>query len=130
MHKTVVQGIPEPVEFSFEGRKFVQYGISPVKLAELQVKGRKEPEGTKRNPIIKNGKRYVYNPQGKLVLLEHFDPETMERFTLTKDAKLSSDSIERMNEFSSKQVVLDDECPEVPDELVAAILQKAREQRK
>lgn len=129
MSETAKTAIPTPMEFFFDGRRFLQYGISPVKLAAIEMKERKKEKETRKNPIIKDGVPYVLTAEGKMVRLEHFDPETMEKFTLTKDAVLTKEQVERMREFASMPVEVDEECPEISDDQIATILQKAIDQK-
>ena len=69
-------------------------------------------------------------PEGRMVRLEHFDPVTMEKFILTQSAVLTKEKVERMREFAAIPAVADDETPELTDEQISAILQKAIDQKK
>ena len=130
MSETVGTSIPRPMEFFLDGRRFLQYGISPVKLAAIKALQKTDGKGTKRDPVIKDGIPYVRTAEGRMVRLEHFDSETMEKFTLTANAVLTKEKVERMREFAAKPVVVDDECPELTDDQISAILQKAIDLRK
>ena len=118
------------MEFYLDGRRFLQYGISPVKLAAIKAQQKTGAKGTKKDPVIKDGIPYVRTTEGKMVRLEHFDPNTMEKFTLTPNTVLTKEKAERMREFAAKPVEVDDECPELTDDQISAILQKAIEQKK
>lgn len=130
MNEQVTKSIPTPVEFFLDGRRFLQYGISPVKIASLLAEERKRNKVKRTEPIYKDGVAYIRASDGRLVRLEHFDPETMEKYTLTPDAVLSREVVNRMEDFALKAEVVDEDCPELSDEQISSILQKAIEQRK
>ena len=130
MNETTGTMIPTPVEFSVDGRCFVQYGMSPVRMAALRAASRKDKKGTRSNPIIKNGKEYVYASDGRLIVLEHFDKKTVAHNTLPVETALTKEKIERLNEFEKKAVEPDDECPEISDDQIDQILKKAIELKK
>ena len=119
------RAIPKPLEFYSDGMRFVQYGMSPVRMAALRAAERKAAKGTRKNPIIKNGKEYVFTADGHFVVLEHFDRKTVTQHTLYPDMILTREKVERLKEFESKPVEPDDECPELSDEEVSEILQDA-----
>ena len=125
-----VRLLPRPVEFFEDGWRFVQYGMSPVRMAALRSSERKAPKGTKKNPIIKDGKEYVYTSDGRFVVLEHWDRDTVTQNTLSVETVLTKEKIERLKEFESKPVEIDEDCPELTDDEISAILQDAIEQRK
>lgn len=122
--------IPKPSEFVVEGRRFVQYGMSPVKMASLRAEARKSAKGTKKNPIIKDGKEYVYGPDGRLLLLEHLNRLDVARKRLSADTALTKEKMERLREYEAKPVEPDDECPELSDNLISDILERAKAQKK
>ena len=130
MSETIKKSIPKPMEFYSDGRRFLQYGISPVKLAAIKAQQKNGAKSTKRDPVIKDGIPYVRTAEGKIVRLEHFDPDTMEKFTLTPNTVLTKEKADRMREFAVMPVVVDDECPELTDDQISTILQKAIEQKK
>ena len=130
MSETVRASLPKPMEFFVGSRRFLQYGISPVKLAAIKAQQKSAEKGIKRDPVIKDGIPYVRTAEGRMVRLEHFNPETMEKFTLTPNTVLTQEKAERMREFAAKPTVVDDECPELTDDQISAILQKAIEQKK
>ena len=45
---------------------------------------------------------YIYNNRGKLGKLEFFDPETMEEFILTPDARLAEEQERQLAESESR----------------------------
>ena len=122
--------IPKPTEFVVDGRRFVQYGMSPVKMASLRAAARRSAKGTRKNPIIKDGKEYVYGPDGNLLILEHLDRAVVTRNMLSTDTALTKEKVERLREFEAKPVEPDDECPELSDDLITDILEKAKAQKK
>lgn len=130
MSETIKKSIPKPMEFYSDGRRFLQYGISPVKLAAIKAQQKNGAKSAKRDPVIKDGIPYVRTAEGKIVRLEHFDPDTMEKFTLTPNTVLTKEKADRMREFAVMPVVVDDECPELTDDQISTILQKAIEQKK
>ena len=125
-----VRSIPKPVEFYEDGWRFVQYGMSPVRMAALRAAGRKAAKGTQTNPIIKDGKEYIYTADGRFVVLEHFDREYVVSHTLPVETALTKEKVERLKEFESKAVEPDDECPELSDDEISEILQDAIAQKK
>ena len=61
---------------------------------------------------------YVYNSLGTLVRLEYFDPETMEEFILTPDARLTEEQKRQLAESESNPMAFDEDCPEsTPEQL-------------
>ncbi|MBQ8093969.1 MAG: hypothetical protein IJ242_10395 [Clostridia bacterium] len=122
--------IPEPTEFIADGRRFVQYGMSPVKMASLRAAARKTAKGTRKNPIIKNGKEYVYGPDGQLIILEHWNRVDVTKNTLSVDTALTKEKVERLKTFETESVEPDEECPELSDDLIHEILEKAKKQQK
>lgn len=130
MSEAVRTTIPKPIEFVVEGRRFVQYGMSPVKMAALRAAARTVAKGTRKNPIIKDGKEYVYGADGKLVILEHLNRELVSQNTLSVKTALSKEKVERLRAFADKPVEPDDECPEISDDLISEILEKAKRQRR
>ena len=130
MSEAVRTTIPKPNEFVVDGRCFVQYGMSPVKMASLRAAARKAAKGTRKNPIIKGGKEYVYGTDGRLIILEHLNRAVVARNTLSADTALMKEKVERLREFETKPVVPDDECPELSDDLISDILKKAEAQKK
>ena len=129
MSEEIRTTIPKPMEFVAEGRRFVQYGMSPVKMAALRAAARKSAKGTRKDPIIKDGKEYVYDPDGKLIILEYLNRADVARNTLSADTALTREKVERLREFQAKPVVPDDECPELSDDLISKILEKAKVQK-
>ena len=129
MSEALRVSIPKPTEFSADGRSFVQYGMSPVKMASLRASLRKAKKGTRRNPIIKDGKEYVYSSDGRLIVLEHLNREAVAQRTLSVDTALTKEKVDRLKEFESRPVEPDDECPELTDEQIAEILNKAMLQK-
>ncbi len=121
--------LPTPAEFFLDGRRFIQYGISPVKMAAIKIRERKNKRGTRSNPIIKDGKEYIKLSDGRLVQLDHYDPQTMEKYSLSKDSVLTKDAIERLDEFASKTIEPDEDCPELTDEQINSIMRKALAQK-
>ncbi len=121
--------LPTPAEFFLDGRRFIQYGISPVKMAAIRIRERKNKKGTRSNPIIKEGKEYIKLSDGRLVQLDHYDPQTMEKFSLSKDAVLTKEAIDRLDEFASKKIEPDEDCPELTDDQIESIMQKALAQK-
>ena len=116
--KKDMSGLPAPKEVFIDGHRFVKYGISPVKLAEMRAGLHTSQPGTDANPIMKDGCEYVYNSRGKLVRLEHFDPETMEEFILTPDARLTEEQERQLAESENKPMAFDEDCPEsTPEQL-------------
>ena len=122
--------VPKPMEFFEEGRRFVQYGMSPVRMAALRASLRKAAKGTRKNPIIKNGKEYVYTQDGRLIMLEHLNREIVKRHTLSADTALTKEKAERLIYFEKYTVEPDEECPELTDEQISEILQKAVAQKR
>ena len=118
--------VPKPTEFFADGRRFLQYGVSPVKIATIRSTERKSPKGTKKNPIIKNGKEYVYTKEGKLVVLEHLDKETVKRNTVNFNIDDAETQIEKLESLDSKMSEPDEDCPELTEEQLAEIMRKAR----
>lgn len=124
-----LRAIPKPMEFFADGRRCVQYGMSPVRMAALRSAKRKAPKGTRKNPIIKDGKEYIFTEDGRFVVLEHFNKENVAQHTLSVDTALTKEKIERLKEFEAKPVVPDDECPELSDDEISKILQDAIAQK-
>lgn len=130
MSEAIGTTIPKPIEFCVDGRRFVQYGMSPVKMASLRSSWRKAKKGTRKNPIIKGGKEYVYAQDGRLLLLEHFDRNTVERNKLSVETALTKEKAEKLREFNSKPFIPDEDCPELSDDQIARILEEAKAQKK
>lgn len=108
--------IPAPKEVFIGSRRFVKYGISPLKMAEIRAQGR--PRAKTRTPIMKDGYEYVYNSRGKLVRLERFDPQTMEEFYLTPEARLTEEQERQLADSANMPVAADADCPEsTPEQL-------------
>lgn len=113
-----VSELPSPKEVFIDGHRFVKYGISPVKLAELRAGKLTTLTRADADPIMKDGYEYVYNSRGKLVRLEHFDPNTMEEFILTPDARLTEEQERQLAESESRPMSFDEDCPEsTPEQL-------------
>ena len=74
--------------------------------------------GTLENPIYQNGKPFAYNKRGKLVMIENFNPKTMERFTLTRDMKATAEQIQMLKEAKKKPQVFDEDCPPSTDDFL------------
>ena len=109
-------GIPVPKEVFIGTKRFVKYGISPLKMAEIRAKA--NPAKKKQAPIMKDGIEYVYNSRGKLVRLERFDPETMEEFILTPETRLTEEQLRQLADSANRPVVVDEDCPEsTPEQL-------------
>ena len=70
------------------------------------------------NSIMKDGYEYVYNSEGKLVRLDHFDPETMERFVLAPDAALTEEQEKQLADSAELPVTFDEDCPESTPEQI------------
>ena len=121
--------IPTPQEFYVDGFRFVQYGISPVRMAALKSANRKAAKGTRKNPIIKDGKEYVYTENGNFVLLEHLDRETVAHNKLPSSTALTKEKVARLREFSTIPADPDEECPELSEEEISEILREAMLQR-
>ncbi len=117
LHNAVV-ALPTPKEVLIGKKRFLKYGISPVKLAEAIVKQQSSPMGTDANPIMKDGYEYVYNSEGRLVRLDHFDPETMERFVLAPDAALTEEQEKQLADSAEIPVTFDEDCPESTPEQI------------
>ena len=77
--------------------------------------------GTVKNPIMIEGKPFAYNRRGKLVMIEDFDPNTMEKFTLTRDMKLSAEQVAALKEAKKRPQVYDEDCPPSTDEFLAGM---------
>ena len=118
------RAIPKPVEFYEDGWRFVQYGMSPVRMAALRAAGRKAAKGTRKNPIIKDGKEYIYTSDGRFVVLEHLDKGYVANHTLSVETALTKEKVERLKEFESRVAEPDDECPELSDDEISEILQE------
>lgn len=56
--------IPKPTEFVVDGRRFVQYGMSPVKMASLRAAARRSAKGTRKNPSLKMEKSMSMDRMG------------------------------------------------------------------
>ena len=125
MSETARTTIPAPQEFHFDGRRFLQYGISPVKLASMK----KKPQGTQENPVIKDGVEYVYNSKGKLVVLERVDPKTISANSIPHNSAPTKEQIRKMDEYAEKDVEPDADCPELSDEQMAEIMRKAMDKK-
>ena len=114
--RTDQTGIPVPKEVFIGTKRFVKYGISPLKMAEIRAK--ENPSPKKQDPIMKDGLEYVYNSRGKLVRLERFDPETMEEFILTPESRLTEEQLRQLTDSANRPVVVDEDCPEsTPEQL-------------
>ena len=50
---------------------------------------RADEKGTRKNPIIKNGKEYVYGVDGGFVIIEHMNRERVARNTLSVETALT-----------------------------------------
>lgn len=111
-----LSGIPAPKEVFIGTKRFIKYGISPIKMAEIRAK--ENPSSKKQNPIMKDGIEYVYNSRGKLVRLERFDPETMELFILTPETRLTEEQLRQLADSANRPVLFDEDCPEsTPEQL-------------
>ena len=122
--------MPRPIEFTYEGRRFVQYGMSPVKMASMRASMRKAAKGTRKNPIIKDGKEYVYTTDGRLLRLEHHDWEAKKANTVISDKADIQKEIKQLEAMRDEPVGLDAECPELTDEQIAVFLQKTKDEKK
>ena len=78
-------------------------------------------KGIVENPVYIEGKPYAYNRRGKLVMIEDFNPETMERYTLTKDTKATPEQIEEIKEARRRGVIFDEDCPPTTPEMRARV---------
>ena len=125
-----VRMIPKPEEFFADGWRFVQYGMSPVRMAALRSAERKAAKGTRKNPIIKDGKEYIYTSDGHFVVLEHLDRETVGRNKLSAGTALTKEKVQRLKEFEAKPEAYDDDCPELSDDEISEIMQEAIAQGK
>lgn len=110
-------------EVILNGKKYKRPGVSPARMAQAGV-GAKSTHltegdpGTCSNPISQGGYEYVYSRKGRLIRLEHFDPETMERFDLTPDTRLTDEQREMLQRVMSKPVVYTEDCPKsTPEQL-------------
>ena len=54
----------------------------------------------------------------------------MAKKTLSADTALTKEKIERLREFEEKAVEPDDECPELSDDQISDILEKAKAKRR
>jgi len=119
MDEAARNGAPQiltPREVFIGSKRFLKYGISPQKLAEMRA--RENPSASKQTPIMKDGYEYVYNSQGKLVRLEHFDAQTMEEFILTPDAQLTDAQKQQLADSQALPIMADEDCPEsTPEQL-------------
>ena len=93
MREAAGNTIPVPQEFHMDGRRFLQYGISPVKIAAL--KRIYQGQGTSEDPVIRDGIEYVYNSKGKLVKLERVDKKTIEHNSILNDSAPTLDQIKK-----------------------------------
>ena len=121
-------GIPVPKEVYIGTKRFVKYGISPLKMAEIRAK--KNPSKKKQDPIMKDGYEYVYNSRGKLVRLERFDPETMEEFILTPETQLTQEQLRQLAESANRPVIIDEDCPESSPEQLERFRKFGQERNK
>ena len=103
-------GIPAPKEVFIGARRFVKYGISPLKMAEIRAK--QNPPRIKQETMMKDGIEYVYNSRGKLVRLERFDPETMDAFVLTPETRLTEEQLRQLADSEKRPMMIDEDCPE------------------
>lgn len=110
-------------EVVLNGKKYKRPGVSPARMARAGININKidlieGAPGTCSNPIMKDGYEYVYSHSGRLIRLEHFDPETMERFDLTPDVHLTDEQREMLKSVISKPVVYTEDCPKsTPEQL-------------
>ena len=90
-------------------------------VAEVQknmmTDNEKKPRGTINDPIYIDGKPFAYNRRGKLVMIEDYNPETTESFTLTRDTKATPEQIEELKEAHKRGVVFDEDCPPTTPEM-------------
>lgn len=74
--------------------------FTQMKIAEIRAN--KNPSRKKQDPVMKDGYEYVYNSRGKLVRLERFDPETMERqYDSICTTALPNGTVRRGNHFEA-----------------------------
>ena len=110
-------------EVVLHGRKYKRPGVSPARMARAGFATNNNglidgAPGTCSNPIVKDGYEYVYSRNGRLIRLEHFDPETMERFDLTSDVHLTDEQHELLKNVMSKPIVYTEDCPKsTPEQL-------------
>ncbi len=105
---------PVPKVVFIGSKRYVKYGISPLKLAEL--KAHERPSAAKQEPIMVDGYEYVYNSHGKLVRLEHIDPQTTDEFFLTPDAQLTEEQKQQLEDSAERPLSFDEDCPETTPE--------------
>lgn len=110
------------------GRRFINARIWKA-IGERRAKlANRKPgaPGTTENPIFKNGHAYVYDSQNRLIMWEDFDgpipseevkypvdfdPETMEIYTLPRDAKATPEQSRMVRDAQSRPPVYDEDCP-------------------
>ena len=126
--RSAVSAFPAPKEVYIGSKRYVKYGISPCKLAELRAEG--NPSPSKQEPIMLDGYEYVYNSRGKLVRLERIDPETTEEFILTPEMKLTEEQKRQLAESESRPILIDEECPESTPEQLERFRKYARERNR
>ncbi|MBR5970886.1 MAG: hypothetical protein IK016_11170 [Lachnospiraceae bacterium] len=110
-------------EVMLNGVKYKRPGVSPARMARAATVDSTNDlaegaPGTPGNPIVKEGYEYVYSRSGRLIRLEHFDPETMERFDLTPDVHLTDEQREMLRVVDLRPVVYTADCPKsTPEQL-------------
>ena len=62
--------------------------------------------------------------------IEEFDPETMERFTLPRDAKAMPEQIEMVREAKKRTPVYDEDCPPPSEESLERMRKYAEERNR
>ena len=132
----------EPVapykEVVINGKKYKRPGISPAREAlarkigvgtddhslpeNVQYDGQR---GTRENPIVIDGNKYIYGKSKRLIRLEHFDPQTMEKFVLTKESRLTDEQRKMLGEAMEQPVVYEDDCPPTTPEQLQRMKQYA-----
>ena len=101
-----IYGLPTPREVFIGSKKFIKYGISPLKI------------------------EYVYNSRGKLVRLERIDPSIMDEFILTPETKLTEEQISQLAESANKPLEFEEDCPESTSEQLERFQKYGQERNK
>ena len=69
---------------------------------------------------------YKVNSEGRLAMVEEYNPSTMVIRTLTPEMRLTEEQIRMLEEADKQPVTYEDDCPELTPAMVEAFRKAAR----
>ena len=124
------QKIIDKYTYDVDGKKYYKYKVVlPIyrKYAAMTNPKPGEP-GTVSNPLVRFGRRYVYNREGYLSVLKNKQKETdsFERFTITASMRPTKEQAETVKMLEGKPITPDPDCPESTPEDIQRFLEYGR----